>query len=130
MSTATLNSTPSLAAKTPAKTSPATAPQVIKPAPAAPKTESPVRPKEKNHIVAKVDVGWGNTVYLRGVGGGLSWDVGVPMTCLVDDEWVWSYCEENPPREIKFLRNDTDWAVGDNQVVLFEKVQWCVPRFP
>jgi len=29
--------------------------------------------KKRRHIVARVNVGWGHTVYLRGDGGSLSW---------------------------------------------------------
>src|SRR5580698_9592233 len=48
-------------------------------------------------IVAHVNVGWGNAIYVRGDGGGLSWDVGVPMVCVADDQWVWSYLENQAP---------------------------------
>src|SRR5579872_5239985 len=33
-------------------------------------------------IEAKIDVGFGNTLYLRGEGPGLSWTQGVPLTCV------------------------------------------------
>jgi len=68
-------------------------------------------------IIAHVNVGWGNSIFVRGDGGGLSWDVGVPMVCLAEDRWVWSYPENQAPQEFKFLRNDRDWALGENHVV-------------
>ena len=37
-------------------------------------------------ITALVDVGFGNTLYLRGEGPGLSWEKGVPMKCVTDDK--------------------------------------------
>ena len=86
--------------------------------------------KKRKHIVAKVNVGWGNSVYLRGDGGALSWDVGVPLICLMDDQWVWSYLEDCAPRVIKFLRNDIDWAVGENHLVIVEKMVILTPQFP
>jgi hypothetical protein len=86
--------------------------------------------KKRKHIVAKVNVGWGNSVYLRGDGGALSWTVGVPLICLMDDQWVWSYLEDSAPREFKFLRNDTDWALGDNHVVIIERLVVLTPQFP
>lgn len=86
--------------------------------------------KKRRHIVARVNVGWGHTVYLRGDGGNLSWEVGTPLICLTNDQWVWSYAEDNAPREIKFLRNDTDWALGDNHIVTVEKLLVFTPLFP
>jgi len=41
-------------------------------------------------VIAQADVGWGNHIYLRGEGGGLSWEKGVMMDCREGNEWVWS----------------------------------------
>jgi hypothetical protein len=81
-------------------------------------------------IVAKINVGWGNTVYIRGEGGHLSWDVGVPMISSGDDRWVWSFHADEAPRQFKFLRNDRDWALGENQVVSGSDITVCAPVFP
>jgi hypothetical protein len=90
-----------------------------------------VHPETKRIIIiAHVDLGWGNAIYVRGDGGGLSWDVGVPMVCVADDKWVWSYSENQAPREFKFLRNDRDWALGENHVILHEEVLGFAPKFP
>ena len=86
--------------------------------------------KKPKRIVAKVDVGWGNTVHLRGEGGGLRWDIGVPMVPIADNQWVFVCFEDDLPREIKFLRNDTDWALGENHVVVIEDNPEFVPQFP
>jgi hypothetical protein len=81
-------------------------------------------------IVAKVNVGWGNSVYLRGEGGCLNWDMGVPMICSGDDRWVWCCHEDECPRQFKFLRNDLDWAIGDNEVMSGAEITVCNPKFP
>ncbi len=86
--------------------------------------------KKRRHIVARVNVGWGHAVYLRGDGGSLNWEVGTPLICLTDDQWVWSYAEDRAPREIKFLRNDTDWALGGNHGVIMKKLLVFTPQFP
>jgi len=86
--------------------------------------------KKQKRIVANVNVGWGNAVYVRGDGGGLSWYTGMPLISLADDQWVWFYSEDDAPREIKFLRNDMVWALGENHVVLVEEVSLFTPQFP
>jgi hypothetical protein len=89
-----------------------------------------LHPTKKHHrIVARADVGWGNSIYVRGDDGGLTWDIGVPMVCLTDDEWIWFYPEDAAPREIKFLRNDTDWALGENYLVSYQETLVFTPQF-
>src|SRR5690606_12500637 len=44
-------------------------------------TPAVVAPAKDTVIVAKIDVGFGNALYLRGDGPGLSWSKGVPMDC-------------------------------------------------
>jgi hypothetical protein len=96
----------------------------------AKRTRDAIRPRGKqNRIVAWADVGWGNSIYVRGGGGGLAWDIGEPMICLTGDQWVWSYPADAGPREIKFLRNDTDWALGENNQVLRQKLLVLTPQF-
>lgn len=86
---------------------------------------------DKTHaIVARVDVGWGNTLYIRGEGGCLSWDIGLPMICSGDDRWVWSCRAEQTPRQFKFLINDEIWATGDNLEMSGADITVCSPRFP
>ncbi|MGA2052250.1 MAG: hypothetical protein ABSH19_02945, partial [Opitutales bacterium] len=58
------------------------APKLHAPGPTAlaQKTLDYFHPRRKqHHIVALVDVGWGNSIYVRGGSGGLSWDLGIPM---------------------------------------------------
>ncbi|TAG30825.1 MAG: hypothetical protein EAZ36_03500 [Verrucomicrobia bacterium] len=69
-------------------------------------------------ITAKVDVGFGNTLFLRGEGAGLSWELGLPMTCDATDRWMISLPETDKPLLCKFLLNDTIWSVGDDYTVL------------
>jgi len=81
-------------------------------------------------IIAQVDVGWGNSVYMRGEGGGLSWGAGVPMFCAGDDRWVWCCHADQAPKQFKFLRNDQDWALGENEVMSGAEIIVCSPKFP
>src|SRR5687767_9810316 len=41
-------------------------------------------------IEAKIDVGFGNTLYLRGEGQGLSWNRGVPLKNIDNSTWQWT----------------------------------------
>jgi hypothetical protein len=65
-------------------------------------------------ILAYVDIGHGNTLFLRGEGAGLSWDAGIPMECVGGDCWSWSVGSAGQPITFKVLINDQQWAGGDN----------------
>jgi hypothetical protein len=66
-------------------------------------------------IEAKIDVGFGNGLYLRGEGHGLSWDKGIPLLCIDNSTWAWS--GESPGKlKFKLLLNDTVWAKGEDLV--------------
>lgn len=69
-------------------------------------------------IVAKIDVGFGNALYVRGSGAGLTWDAGTLMECSSSgDEWIWTSTLVDAPVEFKLLINDSTWAAGENGVV-------------
>ena len=115
-------SKPAPAAKAPAKK-----PAAKKPASKAP----PAKPgSKKTVIIAKVDVGWGNSLYLRGIGGGLSWDVGVLMDNAKKDEWTWSCPASDGPITFKFVRNDAHWALGPDRIAVPGETAIIVPQFP
>src|SRR5687767_12019310 len=57
-------------------------------------------------ITARVDTGFGNALYVRGDGAGLSWDNGVPMTCVKSDEWQLTLGDSSRPITFKLLVND------------------------
>jgi len=68
-------------------------------------------------ISAQLDVGFGNTLYLRGEGPGLSWDKGVAMDCVADDRWSLVLTESARPILCKFLLNDETWCAGEDYLV-------------
>lgn len=66
-------------------------------------------------ISASVDVGYGNTLFIRGEGAdGLSWDVGVALDC-VNDIWTLSLPAKKSVT-YKFLINDVSWSGGDDYI--------------
>lgn len=90
---------------------------------AAPKKPAAPKAKVKSSavsttIVAAVDVGFGNTLTLRGSGPGLSWDVGLPLNCAADDRWTITLPETSHPIICKFLLNDLVWSVGADYTIL------------
>lgn len=93
---------------------------------ATPKSTAPTKkktaakkkaPVSKTIITAKIDIDFGNTLYLRGDGPGLSWDVGVPMNSVSADEWSVTLSGATSQIIFKFLVNDISWNVGDDYVV-------------
>jgi len=79
-------------------------------------------------IEAKIDVGFGNTVYLRGQGPGLSWERGVPCECVNRNTWRWT-APRAEKLKFKLLLNDSIWAKGADLVIgPGEKVE-VVPAF-
>ena len=79
-------------------------------------------------IEAKIDVGFGNRLFVRGQGAGLSWNQGTPLTCVDSQTWRWT----GPVEEkltFKFLLNDYIWAKGEDVVVTPGKRAEIVPTF-
>ena len=91
-----------------------TAPAQPTPARKAAARKFPV--KTVTTIVAQVDVGWGNNLYIRGEGAGLSWDHGKLMD-WTDGAWTWTTTQATGPIAFKFLKNDEIWSPGDNLTV-------------
>jgi hypothetical protein len=116
--------TPATPAPVPAKkvTSPVKAKAPAKPkAPKAPaaapsvKTTPPI--PVPTTITAEIDIGFGNTLWLRGDGPGLSWETGLIMDCVADDKWSLTLADAGAPVVFKFLVNDLSWSAGDDYVV-------------
>ena len=80
-------------------------------------------------IQANIDVGFGNSLYIRGEGPGLNWDRGQPLECLKDDLWSYSIEAAAKPIIFKFLINDETWCTGDDYVVEPGNKITLVPSF-
>lgn len=89
-----------------------TAAPEVKPAESTTGTARSARPVT---IEAKIDVGFGNTLYLRGEGLGLSWSQGVPLTCVDGKTWKWTG-ETQEQLKFKLLLNDQIWSQGEDLV--------------
>ncbi len=71
----------------------------------------------KTTVTARVDVGFGNSLYIRGEGAGLSWDKGVLLENVSPYEWTWTSTKAKSDIEFKFLINDELWAEGEDLTV-------------
>lgn len=126
---------PSKAAAAPAVSTPAP----VMPAPAAPAPAFATQEKVavnavapapvKTRIVAQLDVGFGNALYIRGNGPGLSWDQGTPMECVSSDQWELVVGESSRPISFKVLLNDRIWCTGPDSVAASGSTTTIVPEF-
>jgi hypothetical protein len=68
-------------------------------------------------ISAKIEIGFGDHLYLRGEGPGLSWDKGVAMDCIGSALWAATVKGAIAPVTFKVLVNDISWSTGKDYVV-------------
>jgi hypothetical protein len=113
--------------KTPAPATKLTAPAPARKSPVAPKIrksaatsqDAPAilaKPKAAGvAIKAKIDVGFGNTLFIRGSGAGLSWNKGTALACVAPDAWSIVLAAEGLV-SFKFLLNDQKWSTGKDYV--------------
>ena len=118
--TVTAAATPAAAIAPAAVAAPVAAPAseaaVVKPVQVAP-AKKPAAKTTRTAIVAKIDIGFGNTLYIRGEGPGLSWDKGLAMDCVADDEWTVTISDALAPVVFKLLLNDVTWCTGTDYSV-------------
>jgi hypothetical protein len=87
-------------------------------------------PAEPTTVVeARIDVGVGNRVFIRGQGDGLSWCQGVALNCTDPTTWVWSTTQASGKVVFKLLLNDQIWAKGEDIAVEAGRKVEVVPFF-
>jgi hypothetical protein len=100
-----------------AKVTPPPAPApVAKPAP-KPAAPAPAKAAGTTSITARIDIGFGNVLFIRGEGPGLSWDKGVQLDCVAADIWRITLPDAGRKVTFKFLVNDLSWSVGEDYSV-------------
>lgn len=80
-------------------------------------------------ITARIDIGFGNALYLRGEGADLSWDRGTLMNCVADNCWSLELPASTRPVIFKFLVNDLSWSAGQDYVVASGDTLAITPTF-
>ena len=93
------------------------------------KSVAKTKSKKATIIIARVDVGFGNQLYIRGEGNGLSWEQGTPMTNIASDQWAWTTNKGKDDLSFKFLINDEKWSIGYNYTASVSKTFQCNPIF-
>lgn len=79
-------------------------------------------------IEAKIDIGFGNKLFVRGQGAGLSWDHGIPLECVDSQTWR-LIVPATDKLQFKLLLNDSVWAQGEDVVAAPGKRVEVVPAF-
>jgi hypothetical protein len=79
-------------------------------------------------IEAKVDVGFGNHLFVRGQGAGLSWERGVQLENVDSSTWRLTVSAKEK-LQFKFLLNDSQWAQGEDVVAVPGKKTEVTPLF-
>lgn len=102
---------------TPAKKRRTSAAPTPAPKPATPSATVVVGAPVFTTITARIDIGFGNALYLRGEGADLSWDRGTLMNCIADNCWSLELPASTRPVIFKFLVNDLSWSAGQDYVV-------------
>ena len=96
--------------------------------PAPPVAPVPVAPQVTT-ITARIDVGLGNALFIRGAGHGLSWEQGQMLECTDSTTWVWSTTQARSLIAFKLLLNDQVWSQGDDLTVEAGKQLEVTPVF-
>jgi hypothetical protein len=103
----------------------AAAPAKAAPAPVKSATATTTTPVT---IEAKIDVGFGNKLFVRGQGGGLSWERGLPLENVDSKTWR-LIVPAQAPVQFKLLINDSVWAQGEDLVATPGKKVEVTPAF-
>jgi hypothetical protein len=117
--------------KTPAPATKLTAPAPARKSTVAPKIKAPAAPQPdapapapvtkpkggRITIIANVDVGFGNSLYVRGDEPFLHWAKGTALGNVSGNKWEIVLTGIDRPFEFKFLLNDSGWSKGGNYTV-------------
>jgi len=79
-------------------------------------------------IEARIDVGFGNQLFVRGQGAGLSWERGLPLENVDCKTWRLTVPAKDKV-QFKLLINDTVWAQGEDVVAAPGKKVEVTPAF-
>lgn len=91
-------------------------PQVVQPAASIEAKIAEPQTLAITTLLASVDIGFGNLLYVRGEGAGLSWEQGLPMVNLAPDRWQVVLGGVTSPIVFKYLLNDLQWSIGEDFV--------------
>ena len=84
--------------------------------------------KEKTIAIFKCDIGWGNTLFIRGEKP-LNWEKGKALSYNEEKQgWIFeTTCKKD--LEFKVLINDEHWSEGENFILHSGKIEVFDPNF-
>jgi hypothetical protein len=85
--------------------------------------------KALSKVEVRYDAGFGNTLFIRGKGAGLSWEKGVVLKNLSPDVWIWETDRPFESCTFKLLLNDAQYETGENRTLQFGGTVHYTPRF-
>lgn len=86
-------------------------------------------PKAKTCVRIHYDVGFENSLFLRGQGGGLNWERGKQLKNVGPSEWLWETASQFDEAEFKVLINDNHFEDGENHKLQCGSEVHYTPRF-
>ncbi len=86
-------------------------------------------PRPRTVINARTDVGFGNTLFIRGDGPGLNWEKGARLDCIASDHWKIELEAGSRPVVFKLLINDEQWNSGPDYTADVSSTVTVHPEF-
>lgn len=68
-------------------------------------------------VEARLELGPGNALFIRGEGEGLSWHEGTPLKKIAPGTWTWHSLRPKSYILFQLLLNDLVWAKGEDRVL-------------
>lgn len=68
-------------------------------------------------VTVKVDCGFGNELFIRGDGAGLSWNKGLKLRNIDANTWIWETDRPFTQSYFKVLINDENFESGENHFI-------------
>ncbi|MFV0341168.1 MAG: hypothetical protein ACK5MA_11185 [Parachlamydiaceae bacterium] len=93
------------------------------------KNESAASSEPKTKLSIKYDCGYPNTLTIRGEGGNLSWDKGIPLKNIKSNEWVFETDTVFNKCQFKILINDEIYETGANRIMVHGTQSHYTPKF-
>lgn len=93
------------------------------------KSSSENKKNQITKVIIKYDVGFNNSVYIRGQGANLNWNKGIQLRNVKADEWVWETDATFHLCEFKALINDKQFEQGENHKITCGASMHYTPKF-
>jgi hypothetical protein len=87
--------------------------------------------RETTKVIVEYDAGYTNSLFVRGEGiPNLSWQKGIKLKNIKENEWEWEIEESFRKGEFKVLINDMTYEMGENHPLHCGATIRIHPKFP